>query len=80
MAPIPCLLAFFDHLAELGPPYGYFPEKSKSILIFHLGRNKRTTKQTASHSFQVTNGVRYIGGYIVDCTNQTEWVQQKVEK
>ena len=40
MALIPRILTFFDHLMELRPPYGYFQEKSKSILIVPLGRKK----------------------------------------
>ena len=80
MAPIPWLLAFFDHLTEIRPLYGYFPEKSKLIFIIHLGRNEKATTQTAPHSFKVTNRFCYIRGYIRDCTTQTEWVQKKVEK
>ena len=61
MARIPRLLVFFDRLVELDPPYGYFPEKLKSILIVNLGRNTRALKLTASHPFHFTNGSRYLG-------------------
>ena len=62
MATIPRLLQFFDRLKVLGPRYAYFLEKSKSILINNPTDAKRTKELTATHSFNVTTGSRYLGG------------------
>ena len=61
MAPIPWLLAFFDHLTEIRPLYGYFPEKSKLIFIIHLGRNEKATTQTAPTPLKSPTGFATSG-------------------
>ena len=64
MARIPHLLTFFGRLCSLGPKYGYFLERLKSILIVPPGRVELSAAATTTHGFKVTTGSRYLGGYI----------------
>ena len=80
MARIPRLLSFFDRLCFLGSTFGYFPERSKSILIVPPTRVSHAKSAAATHGFQVTKGSRYIVGFIGKPSTQTAWLTAKVNK
>ena len=71
MARILHLLAFFDRLCSLGLKHGYFPERSKSILIVPQDRVEHAVAVTATHRFKVTTRSRYLGGCISKLLDQT---------
>ena len=62
------ILTFFNRLCELGPDFGYFPEESKSKLIVRgkdLERVKTGLEKSKS-KLTLTDGSRYLGGFIGD--------------
>ena len=56
-------MLFFERLRELGPAYGYFPEKSKSVLIVKDKDSEKAEKfkKENNYDFVIKNGYRYIG-------------------
>ena len=79
MTCIPRLLKFFDRLCVLGPPFGYYPEQSKSILIVQLDSQPHAAKIIAKHKFKTTWS-RYFGVFIGEPLTQTVWITEKVTK
>ena len=80
MATIPQLFQFFDRLTVIGPWYGHFPEKSKSILIVNPTSVERAKDLTGLHTFKVITGLRYLGEFIGEKEAQTDWIKRKSEK
>jgi hypothetical protein len=71
------LRRYFERLQELGPSRGYFPEPSKSILVV-LDHNKEKAESSFTDlNFEVTNGSRYLGGFIGDSAAQQTWIEKK---
>jgi len=68
---------YFEKLQEFGPPRGYFPEPSKSILIVKEHNKERAEVCFADFGFKVVTGSRYLGGFIGDKAEQREWVEEK---
>ena len=71
---IPRILAFFNRLCELGPDFGYFPEESKSKSIVR-GKDLERVKirlEKSESKLTLTDGSRYLGGFIGDMEKQTK--------
>ena len=78
---IPRIFTFFNRLCELGPDFGYFPEESKSKLIVR-GKDLKRVKiglEKSENKLTLTDGSRYLGGFIDDLEKQTKWIGEKVE-
>ena len=75
------IASFFSRLCQLGPNYGYFPEESKSILVVKESATMDATNFCINIdlSFKVTNGCRYLGGYVGEKHLEKEWIDGKVE-
>jgi hypothetical protein len=54
---------FFQHLQEMGPDSGCFPELSKTILIVRKHNLDKAKSGFADLEFQITTGSRYLGGF-----------------
>jgi hypothetical protein len=70
---------YFEKLQEFGPPRGYFPEPSKSILIVRNHNKEKAEVCFKDSGFKVVTGSRYLGGFIGDKAEQREWVLKKVQ-
>ena len=69
---------FFKLLQLWGPARGYFPEPTKSILVVKPQSVERATARFAHLGFQIQTGARYLGGFVGDDAQQTEFVDTKV--
>ena len=70
------------HLRELqtrGPPRGYFPESTKSILVVDPRNVARAKEFFRGMGLQVVTGSRYLGGFIGDGAAEKIWMAGKVE-
>jgi hypothetical protein len=74
------LREYFVKLSESGPPRGYFPEPTKSILIVAEHNVETAKAQFQDLGFQVVTGSRYLGGFIGSRESELEWVREKVEE
>ena len=63
---------YLEKLQEFGPPRGYFPEPSKSILIVQEHNKEKAEVCFADFDFKVVTGSRYLGGFIGDKAEQRE--------
>ncbi len=70
---------YFEKLQEHGPPRGYFPEPSKSILIVKEHNKEKAETYFKDSSFKVVTGSRYLGGFIGEKAEQREWVEAKAQ-
>ena len=64
----------------LGLQYGYSTEQSKSILIVKPAGVEQTKELVELDYFNVTSGLRYLGGITGEKGAQTEWIKTKIEK
>jgi hypothetical protein len=67
---------YFERLQEIGPSRGYFPEPSKSILIVLENNREKAESEFRDLKLQVTNGSRYLGGFIGDSAAQQAWIKK----
>ncbi len=68
---------YFKKLQEYGPPRGYFPEPSKSILIVQEHNKEKAEAYFNDFGFEVVTGGRYLGGFIGKKAAQRKWVEGK---
>ena len=80
MEQISRLMELFDRLCILGPHFGYFEERSKSILIVPPDENKYTEHTTTAYRLKITNRSRYLVGFIGKKSAKMPWIAQKVTK
>jgi hypothetical protein len=73
------LRRYFERLQELGPSRGYHPEPSKSILVVLEHNREKAESSFTDLEFQVTNGSRYLGGFIGDSVAQMTWIDKKTK-
>ena len=71
---------FLKLLHVWGPPRGYFPEPTRSILVVKSESVERSTALFHPLGFQVKTGARYLGGYIGYHNKQTSYFQQEVKE
>ena len=74
------VMAYFHRLCELGPSYGYFPEESKSILVVKARDTAAAEefKAETKAKVKVTNGHRYLGGFVGDRDMEEAWIREQV--
>ena len=66
-------------LLRHGPPRGYYPEPSKSILVCRTGDRPRARRVLEEFNFLHREGTRYIGGFIGTQEARDEWLEPKLE-
>ena len=62
-----------------GPPRGYFPEPTNSILVVAPMNVSREEEFFHGMGLQVVTGSRYLGGFIGDEEAEKRWLSGKVE-
>ena len=72
------ILRWYEALADLGPPRGYFPEPSKSILIVHPSQVDKARLKFQSLGLKVKTGHRYLGGFIGDSDSEARHISSQV--
>ena len=68
----------FRDLQARGPARGYYPERTKSILVVALGNFARAEEHFRGLGIRVVTGHRYLGGFIGDADAEGEWLQEKI--
>ena len=73
--------AYFDALSKLGPPRGYYPQLSKSIILPHPQADQAHI-QAATKGLQCDFrlGHTYLGGYLGDPALRNQWMRMKITK
>ena len=69
----------FSLLLQNGPAW-YIPEPTKSILLVKPAMVECTKARFTYHRFKVVTGMRYLGGYIGDKSDEAIYVQERVGK
>jgi hypothetical protein len=70
---------YFEKLWEHGPPRGYFPEPSKSILMVEEHNEEKADACFKDSDWKVVTGCRCLGGFIGDKAEQRKWVEEKAQ-
>jgi hypothetical protein len=70
---------YFEKLQEHGPPRGYFPEPSKSVLIVEEHNKEKAEAYFKDSDWKVVTGCQCLGGFIGDKAEQREWVEEKAQ-
>jgi hypothetical protein len=70
---------YFEKLQVHGPPRGYYPEPSKSVIIVEEQNKKKAETCFKDFGFKVVTGSRYLGGFIGEKADQREWVEKKAQ-
>ena len=63
----------------MGPPRGYFPEPTMSILVVSPRNMDRSKEFSRGMVMTVVTGSRYLGGFIGDWGADTTWFVKKVQ-
>ena len=77
-----CLKMWWDHLKEVGPDYGYFPEPSKTHLILkNPGLLAEAKELFAGDGVKITTeGHRHVGAALGTEEFKISYVQKKINK
>ena len=62
-----------------GPAYGYFPETSKTVLVFGPSDIQQASELFADLGSKIVSGRRFLGGFIGENTLVAEFVSSKVQ-
>ena len=78
---IQSLKQWWDHLLEIGPSYGYFPQPSKSWLIVKETKLAEATEVFGGTMIQIsTEGERHLGAVIGTDENKRNFIKEKINK
>ncbi|EJK63533.1 hypothetical protein THAOC_15800, partial [Thalassiosira oceanica] len=71
----------YKRLEQIGPDFGYFPAGAKCWLTVPKRREEEVKQYLADNGlpWQVTQGKRYVGGFIGSEDALSEWIEPKVE-
>ena len=61
-----------------GPPRGYFPDPTKSVLVVSLQNVLLAEAFFWGYGFQIMTGSQYLGGFVGTETEQARWLMGKV--
>ena len=68
-------------LLKHGPPHGYLPEPSKSVIICKSQEELNNVQsRLQDYNFKYCLGHRYLGGFLGSLDSQADWIQPKVAK
>jgi hypothetical protein len=75
------VMRYFKRLEVVGKPYGYYPEETKSILVVPVKDTEVATefKRVSKAAVVISNGHRYLGGFVGDKDLVRAWVVDQVE-
>ena len=62
-----------------GPPQGYFPELTKSILVLFPRNVPQEEAFFFGYELEIITGSRYLGGFVVKEAAQACWIEEKGE-
>jgi len=75
------LKQWWDHILDVGPSYGYFPQPDKSWLIVKNERHAEACEIFAGTDVKITaKGERHLGAVIGTAENKTAYINEKIEK
>ncbi|EJK56172.1 hypothetical protein THAOC_23994, partial [Thalassiosira oceanica] len=71
----------YKRLEQIGPDFGYFPAGAKCWLTVPKRMEQEVKQYLADNGlpWQVTQGKRYVGGFIGSEDALSEWIEPKVE-
>ena len=71
--------AWFTHLLEVGPSYGYFAEPAKSILVVKERHLEQAKSLFADLQVQVVLSSRFLGGCVGTADGIRQYVSSKID-
>ena len=74
------ILAHFQDLQAWGPPQGYLPEPTKSILVVSPRNVAKSEELFRGMGMKIVTGSRYLGGLLVDREAEDTWMEYKVHR
>ena len=77
--PFEHILAHFMDMQVMGPPRGYFPEPTKSILVVSPGNVLMSDDLFQGMGVKIVTGRRYLGVFIRDVTREEIWLAENSE-
>ena len=72
--------AQFVELCRIGPSIGCHPDPDKSSIITYLYNLDIATSLFQENGFNITTGIRYIGGFIGSEEDANNYIWVKVEQ
>ncbi|XP_066914550.1 uncharacterized protein [Clytia hemisphaerica] len=74
------LKKWWDHLLEIGPSYGYYPQPTKSWLIVKPDQLEQAQEKFAGTDIKITSdGERHLGAVIGTDENKSQYINQKID-
>ena len=74
------LKQWWDHILEIGPSYGYFPQPTKSWLIVKPDQLDQARETFAGTEIKITSdGERHLGAVIGTDENKSQYINQKID-
>ncbi|XP_066916388.1 uncharacterized protein [Clytia hemisphaerica] len=74
------LKQWWDHLLEIGPSYGYFPQPTKSWLIVKSDQLDQARQTFAGTQIKITSeGERHLGAVIGTDENKSQYINKKID-
>ena len=78
---IAALREWWDHLLEIGPCYGYFPQPTKSWLIVKNEKHAEAIDTFEGTEIQISiDGERHLGAVIGSADKKTAYITEKINK
>ena len=69
---------YLDELMVLGPPHGYLPEPTKSILVVSPQNILRGEAFFGGYKLHIVIGSRYLWGFLGSKSAEDHWLGEKV--
>ena len=69
---------YMDKFMVRGPPRGYFPDPTKSILVVSPRNVQRVEAFSWGYGIHTVTGSRYLGGFLGSKAAQDHWLREKV--
>ena len=73
------ILDHFNDMQARGPPRGYFPEPTKSILVVDPRNVPRVENFFHGMGVKIVTGSRYLGGFVRYIVAEDIWLAEKVQ-
>ena len=75
----PYIFVHLDNIMARGPPWGYLPKATKSILVISAHNFTQAEKLFRGRSLEIFTESRYLGGYLRDSQHKAECLSIKVQ-
>ena len=70
--------AWYAELKVMGPPLGYYPEPTKSIIMVSAESEVAAKEFFGPRGFKVSTGGHYLGSYLGESDGARSFVREKI--